>query len=386
MKTTKHDNVIFASHYDVKEVKSKIYSYFNFNLIPLHILIWVIYIGYGLPMSYLIRNTEERAAFDWRTSIISYLIVVAVFYFFVYVVFPVFKYKKITSYVHGGFLIFLGFLVHTSVRAYFGAGLPGRSNTGIDFLNFFQPPMLYRSIYLYMDAFLIALLFWFAIASRKRAFEIIRIEQEKKSIQTEQFKMQQEKLMMENAFLKAQINPHFLFNTLSYFYTKVYKLSPEVASGIAELSDIMRYSIDSEEDERGFGLLENEINQLKNLIKINNLRFNHRLNIQFKVIGEVGRKKIMPHLMITILENIFKHGDLQVAGFVTQIQIVILESEISFNSINKKKKNTFKDKSTGIGIKNINNRLKALYRDDYFFEIKEVSDTYETILKVPIIH
>lgn len=385
MKAAQHDNVIFVSLYDVTDVKSKVYHYINFNTIPLHILIWVIYLGYGLPMSYLIRNAEDRAAFDWRTSGISFLIVVMVFYFFVYGVFPIFKANCVRSYVKGGSIILLGFLVHTALRAYLGAGLPGRPNTGTDFLNFFMPPMLYRSIYLFMDAFLIALLFWFAIASRKKAVEIIKIEQEKKTIQEEQFKMEQEKLMMENAFLKAQINPHFLFNTLSYLYTKVYSLSPEVAGGIATLSDIMRYSIDSEEDKRGFGLLENEIQQLKNLIHINNLRFNGKLNIHFEVTGETGQKKIMPHLLITILENIFKHGDVQHPAFATKIDIAISETEILFNSINKKKTNAFKDKSTGIGVKNINSRLKALYGIEYAFEIKEGAETYETLLKVPVV-
>ena len=91
----------------------------------------------------------------------------------------------------------------------------------------------------------------------------------------------------------------------------------------------------------------------------------------------------MPNLFITILENIFKHGDVQNEEIPVKITIDISDVNIHFYSINKKKRGYFKEKSTGIGVKNIDSRLKALYSDHFLFEVKDDLETYAVTIQVP---
>jgi len=119
----------------------------------------------------------------------------------------------------------------------------------------------------------------------------------------------EEKLITEMAFLKAQINPHFLFNVLNSFYAKSLKHNvPELADDIAKLAELMRYMVyETNEDKVA---LEKEIHHLKNFIKVYQLRIAEEddVSINFVVKGDVKAVKICPMLLIPFVENAIKHG------------------------------------------------------------------------------
>src|SRR5882672_5182916 len=118
--------------------------------------------------------------------------------------------------------------------------------------------------------------------------------------------MENDKLMNELKFLKAQINPHFLFNTLNNLYYLAYSQSPNTTEVIAKLSQMMRYMIyDSNYHQV---LLSKEIEYMQNYISLERLRLNNEVPIDFVVEGETENKLITPLIFITFLENAFKHG------------------------------------------------------------------------------
>ena len=118
-----------------------------------------------------------------------------------------------------------------------------------------------------------------------------------------------QKLKADYKFLKAQINPHFLHNSLNFLYSKSLPYSADLSEGILTLSEIMRYSLSNEENAEGKVLLSKEVEHIRNFIKMNQLRFDNKLLVNFEVKGVLSGVTILPFVLITVIENAFKHGD-----------------------------------------------------------------------------
>jgi sensor histidine kinase YesM len=187
-------------------------------------------------------------------------------------------------------------------------------------------------------------------------------------------KVQKELMDMEMNNLRNQINPHFLFNTLNYFYTHAYLNSGNVAQGIQLLADIMRYGL-REEEINGKMLLENEVQHLRNYIAINQLRFNNQLQVRLEVSSGLAYKLIIPLVLITFVENCFKHGDLTDPASMAVIKVNVEENTLLFSTFNKKKTG-FKEKSAGIGLLNTRRRLELTYKNKYLLESKDEESFY----------
>jgi two-component system, LytTR family, sensor kinase len=204
----------------------------------------------------------------------------------------------------------------------------------------------------------------------------LRDEKEKrKNLERQKMELEIEKMQINYHFLKSQINPHFLHNTLSFFYARLLRDSPELADGIFTLSKIMRYSLDTENAD-GKAWLKDEIDHLRNVIKINQLRFSHQLQVKFDVHGIVHGVAIIPFVLITIAENAFKHGDLKDPEHPIHIQLTIEENNrLTFYCRNKKKTGSW-ELSTGIGLQNIRKRLDHIYGNQFEFDIKDETAFY----------
>ncbi|WP_315820466.1 histidine kinase [Paraflavitalea speifideaquila] len=171
--------------------------------------------------------------------------------------------------------------------------------------------------------------------------------------------LEEEKLQLEiektNAnlnFLKAQINPHFLHNTLNFLYAKSLPYSNELSEGILTLSDIMRYALSEQNIKEGKAALKDEIEHVRNVIRIHQLRYNNNLLVNFEVNGIVNSITIIPFVLITIVENAFKHGDLKSSEYPIDIKLIVEHKSLQFFCRNKKKTGP-KELSTGIGLDNI---------------------------------
>lgn len=182
-------------------------------------------------------------------------------------------------------------------------------------------------------------------------------------------------------FLKAQINPHFLYNTLNFLYAKSFPYSSELSEGILTLSDIMRYALDQGNQKDGKALLKDEIEHVHNVIRINQLRYSNQLKVNFEINGSIDGAMIIPFVLITLVENAFKHGDLKNQDYPIAIKLKVEGSSLYFYCRNKKRSGP-KQLSTGIGLENIKSRLVLSYGDKYKFIVKDEQELYTTELTI----
>ena len=240
-----------------------------------------------------------------------------------------------------------------------------------------QPDM---TVGLLVFSFSMSTIFQVALAMLIPYLTYLRDEKKKRKILEEQkMQLEVEKSQANFNFLKAQINPHFLHNTLNFLYAKSLPYSPELSEGILTLSDIMRYALSEGNAKDGKAPLKDEIEHVRNVIKINQLRFSNNLNVQFQVDGVVNGASIIPFVLITLVENAFKHGDLKNNEFPIIVKADVNENKLNFYCRNKKKLGP-KELSTGIGLDNIKKRLDLAYGKDYALNIKDEADFYTTEL------
>lgn len=204
-------------------------------------------------------------------------------------------------------------------------------------------------------------------------------KKQRKILEEQKMQLEIEKSQANFNFLKAQINPHFLHNTLNFLYAKSLPFSPELSEGILTLSDIMRYALSEGNTKDGKAPLKDEIEHVRNVIKIQQLRFNNSLNVEFNVDGVVNGANIIPFVLITLVENAFKHGDLKDTEHPISIRLKASDNQLYFYCRNKKKSGA-KEWSTGIGLDNIKKRLDLAYGKNYRFNVKEDADFYTTEL------
>jgi hypothetical protein len=184
-----------------------------------------------------------------------------------------------------------------------------------------------------------------------------------------------DKTSAELSFLKAQINPHFLFNTLNNIYTLAAIKDDNAADSIMKLSNIMRYVTDDVIED--FVPLQSEIDCISDYIELQRLRIGKNTKVNFAVEGEPGRNKIAPLVMMTFIENVFKYGVSKHEPSDIDIRINIQELKISFyckNRIFGVKNSEYQ--RTGIGIKNTKQRLEHLYPGKHLLNISSQHNEY----------
>jgi two-component system, LytTR family, sensor histidine kinase AlgZ len=197
--------------------------------------------------------------------------------------------------------------------------------------------------------------------------------------------VENERLTAELNFLKAQINPHFLFNTLNNLYYLAYTKSPNTPEVIAKLSQMMRYMIyDSNYPQVP---LSKEIEYMENYISLERLRLNDQIPISFKVEGDPQRFMITPLIFITFLENAFKHGVsnnnpnawVNICIQLKENQCVYQVENSKFNSVK-----TVTEEKSGIGLQNVKRRLELSYPGRHDLEAEDLADRYRIKLKITL--
>jgi LytS/YehU family sensor histidine kinase len=195
-------------------------------------------------------------------------------------------------------------------------------------------------------------------------------------------KLVQEKLSLELKYLKSQINPHFLFNTLNNLYSVAMKNNDnETATGITKLSNIMRFMLDDVNE--NMIPLDKEINYLTSYLDLQRLRFSGKddINISFDIQGDTTNVKIPPFIFIVFIENAFKYGINYKKHSFINIQLVIFNNTLRFN-IKNSIHYTNELNSSGIGLKNIKERLELLYPDSYILEITSKNNIFNVDLSI----
>jgi len=186
---------------------------------------------------------------------------------------------------------------------------------------------------------------------------------------------ERERLQAELSFLKSQINPHFLFNTLNGIYTLVFKKSDRAAESVSKLSAVMRYVTTDATKEKVS--LENEINYITNYISLQKLRLTNTTQVNFSVEGNPSTLNIEPLLLIALIENAFKYGVSTEKKSVILISMTVSEGGFHlFVKNQKQKKMNPENTETGIGLENTINRLKKSYPNRHNLIITEDVESF----------
>jgi hypothetical protein len=193
---------------------------------------------------------------------------------------------------------------------------------------------------------------------------------------------QNEKINSELQLLKAQVHPHFLFNTLNNIYSFSIESSPKAPRMILQLSSLLSYVLyDCKANEV---LLENEIRIMKDYIELEKERYANRLEVSLNIEGDIKNKYISPLLLLPFVENAFKHGtsgqlekpwlsmDIAVKQQILRCKIVNSKNEISASG------------QVGIGIQNVQKRLAYLYESRHELKINDEGNFFVVSLMLEL--
>ncbi|PYF74397.1 sensor histidine kinase [Pedobacter nutrimenti] len=200
-----------------------------------------------------------------------------------------------------------------------------------------------------------------------------------RTIRTEKELAEKEQLKTELAFLKSQINPHFLFNTINDIYALSQQQSEQAPGALLKLSELLRYML--RESDGTYVPLAKEIAYLENVIELQKIGQKGFSYVNFRVDGEPAGQMIAPLILINFLENAFKHGVFTQEQEPIEILVHIDKNAMYFHIENKI--NTFKkDKTGGIGLANVKRRLALIYPKKHELLIEEKKATFIVDLKI----
>ncbi len=337
-----------------------------------HFLYWFTYvlINHIIKVLELLGYPNKTAVLDTLTK---YTLGIIVFYITSYLLYPNFI-KKWKTFI---LLLILLLFLHNSIRFIFYNNL------------FVLYDNDYKYHYKYWQAFPSGLWYFYQYSLFGLAFYIFRkLKNVNHKLLTEQQKthnLTTQNLKLEYKFLRAQINPHFLYNVLGFFYTKVNSQNEDAGRGVYLLTEMMRYSIREAGVDDKVNITE-EIQAIKNLLELQNLRFEGNTHHKFLVADDLGNYRIAPHLLVTIVENACKHGDLTEKFDPLVIHAKIEGEYFVFTTYNKArsaKPVTNNDES--FGLDNLEKRIVMLYRESYFLIYGPVNEGYfEVIFKLKL--
>jgi len=196
-------------------------------------------------------------------------------------------------------------------------------------------------------------------------------------------KIEIEKLNTELAYLRSQINPHFLFNSINTIYFQIDKKNTDARDTLSTFSDMLRYQLYECNGQEV--PIEKEIRYLENYIELQRLRKGENYQIEFRSTENVGGFTIAPLVLICFVENAFKHVSHHAQG--NRIHVALDKDEnrfrmTVFNTWDGKEK--VNDENTGIGLKNVRRRLELLYPNRHLLEIRPSGNDFKVELTLRI--
>ena len=196
----------------------------------------------------------------------------------------------------------------------------------------------------------------------------------------EKDKLQRE---IELNYLKEQVNPHFLFNSLNSIYSLSRQQSPETPDLVMQLSELMRYQLES--SKKNTVLLKEELEFVENYLLLEEKRLSDRCTIEFVMNGDLLQLKIAPMLLIPFVENAVKHGAQSTnEQSVIDISVGIENHTLRFCVINSKPAMVPISSREGLGLENVRRRLKLLYPNSHILKIKDGDKEYRVDLSIDL--
>ncbi len=185
----------------------------------------------------------------------------------------------------------------------------------------------------------------------------------------------------ELQYLKAQIQPHFFFNTLNNLYALTIQKSSKAPEVVVKLSEFMQYII-YDASKRKVPLIQ-EIQYIDNYIELENIRYGNQLKTKIIIKGCIDDVQVTPLLFLPFVENAFKHGFKDRGEMSLTVSFEVDNKTLIFTSENSYDKEASAKSKNGIGINNVERRLQLLYNRNYELKISNINDTYKITLKIP---
>lgn len=193
--------------------------------------------------------------------------------------------------------------------------------------------------------------------------------------------LEKENLEQQLEYLKYQINPHFFMNTLNNIHALV-DIDPEKAKGtILELSKMMRFIL-YEGDKKGVPL-NREFEFIRNYVTLMRLRYTDKVDVQMNLPTEAPDYELPPLMLITFIENAFKHGISYQHDSFVHVKATIEDKHLHFECTNSKADKSNEEKG-GVGLANVKQRLNLIYGENYTLKIQDDPDRYNVELEIPL--
>ncbi|SHG17205.1 sensor histidine kinase [Pedobacter caeni] len=331
--------------------------------ILIHVSCWILLFGY-FYIGNLIRGDWQDKM--WHFDITMNFLHIVEFYMCYLWVYPRFVKKRKVLQLIGGVILIMAvfissrYLLEEVLNPYFfGFGNYSKSTT----LGYY----IRDNLYFGSPYILIAAAIWSTsnILKNEKVNHQLRVEAEK----------------AELSFLKSQINPHFLYNTLNYIYSLALPVSDKMAQAVLRLSDLMRYTLSESVD--GKVSLLKEVGYLESYVELFRMRFEPEFYVNFEVEGVNDQQRVAPLLLIPFLENAFKHGVLNDPQRPVKMEVKVLRNQLNVtlrNHINQSQK----DHSSGVGLVNVQRRLQLIYPDKHNLEIENDGKSYQVSLRIEL--
>ena len=207
---------------------------------------------------------------------------------------------------------------------------------------------------------------------------VVFVRQWRKAVQ-QAARAEADKTLAELSMLKAQINPHFLFNTLNNIYSQSVTSDPNTPASILKLSNIMRYVID--EGKETFVPLTDELNFVTDYIELQRMRLGSKVSLDFSINGNLENKEIAPLILIAFIENVFKYGTSNKEQSSISIRLEVDHAALHFYSRNKVYPRS-QNEGTKLGLSNTTKRLQHLYPNRHSLKVMESDGYFEVDLKL----
>ncbi|WP_316821814.1 sensor histidine kinase [Pedobacter gandavensis] len=343
----------------------------------IHFIGWSIFIFYEVVIMGLIR--KQFAPFG--NYAFFYFFNITLFYFHAHFVMPAARMKTVQALWRLPLFIVIEVFVYITITLNLTSFLHRNG-----YMTFQSPPyfgidayigMSYRVIYF----ILFSSAYYYILGYFKERKLVEEKEKERLLVIIENQRIYADLIKSQHAHLKAQINPHFLFNTLNFIYTSTRKTTPEAAEAILALSEMMRFSI--EEVSHSNTPLIGELEQVENLIKLHKIKSHQELYISLDYDEEVAELEIIPLLVMTLAENMFKHGDLLQEAYPAYLDLKYRKGLLKLetkNLINKKQTHP----SHHIGLDNVKKRLKATYGERAAIHTSKQEDQFMVLLEIDL--
>lgn len=328
-----------------------------------HVLLWVMLLGYWMQRY---RDFYPSLFETFLAALIFLVFISTAVYITVYRLIPrYFNKKKIILFVFYtiGIIILCTALLVLSIQK-FDIVCANENAPPFTFSNTFLPLLVSVILYVF---FVVAIKLLLTRFHEQNYLELL----------------EKDRMEMEIKYLKAQMDPHFLLNSLNTIYYKIERQNTEARDILIKFADMLKYQLYNSNTEKVS--IETELEYLKNYVDMQQVRLNKNYRVDFSCDENLKGFEIVPHLMLAFVENAFKH----VSHFEdkqNEIKISVTKENDSLQLItmNTKELNENEVKQNGIGLTNVKRRLDLLYPESHELVINETENKYEVKLKIQV--